>query len=472
MDLREYINVLRRRWRFVVACALLGLAAAVVVTTLTPRTYTAKAQLFIATIDKDSTNAYAGGLFTQQRVKSYTQIANSPPVLTKVISRLDLDTTPEHLAKKISARAPLDTTLIDIRVQDRSATRAQAIADETAAEFTKYIDTIEKSSPDAPPLVKASVVGDPEAPSAPTSPRPPLNLAIGLLAGVVVGVAGAVLRHSLDTTLRSAGDVRRCLGLTTVGALPKPHRGHARAGHPVGTTRRDEALSQLRTRLLFSTDGRMPSSVLVTSTVSGEGRTETALDLASNVARAGRRVVLIEADLRRPRLAETLGLHDRAGLTDVVTGGVALDDALQWCGDGPIRVLTSGAPPPDPSALLSSPHMTQLLRTLKADADLVVVDSPPLLAFADGAILASEAEGVLLVTRIGKTRYDLVRRALDNLTAVRAQVLGAVLTGTPPERRVGRHPDRAAKQRSGAPLPRHQPSSAPAGIRDPAGHRW
>jgi non-specific protein-tyrosine kinase len=471
MDLREYIDVLRQRWRFVMVCVLLGLAAAVAVTVLTPRTYTAKAQLFIATSDKDSAEAYAGGLFTQQRVKSYTKIANSQAILDDVISRLDLNTTPEQLAKKVSAQAPLDTTLVDIRVQDRSAARAQAIADETATEFTRYIDSIEKSSADAPPLVKASVVGAPEPPSAPTSPRPALNLTIGLLAGAVVGMSGAVLRHSLDTTVRSAGDVRRRLGLTTVCALPKPHRRRTYTGTPAGTTQRDEAVSQLRTRLRFSSKGCMPSSLLVTSSLHGEGRTETAIDLATNVARTGRRVVLVEGDLRRPRLADALGLRKTVGLTDVVTGEVRLDDALQSCEAGPIRVLASGAPPPDPGSMLSSRYMTQLLRTLEADADLVVVDSPPLLPFADASILASETEGLLFVIRSGGIRYDLVRRALDSLAAVRGHVLGAVLTGTPAEKVTGRHPRGVAAQRGGAPAPEHQPPPVPADIRDPAGHR-
>lgn len=377
MDLREFIDVLRRRWRFVAVCVLLGLGAAVAVTAVTPRTYTGQAQLFVATNDKDSSNAYAGGLFTQQRVKSYTKIANSPAVLEGVIAKLNLNTTPEQLAKKISAQAPLDTTLVDIRVQERSAARAQAIADETAVQFTQYIDNIETASTDAPPLVKASVIGDPGPPSSPTSPRPALNLAIGLLCGLVVGTAGAVLRQSLDATVRSASDVRRRLGITVLGALPKPPRRHAHSGQVVGTTSRDESLSQLTTRLRFSSDGRMPSSLLITSTLPAEGRTETAIGLAANVARTGRRVVLVEGDLRRPRLARALDLLDTPGLTDVVNGEAELDVALQSWGNGLMRVLPGGTPPPDPSALLPSPYMTHLLRTLEADADLVVVDSPP-----------------------------------------------------------------------------------------------
>ncbi|WP_338784563.1 polysaccharide biosynthesis tyrosine autokinase [Streptomyces sp. DG1A-41] len=467
MDLREYVEVLRRRWRFVVVCVLLGLAAAVAVTALMPRTYTAKAQLFIATTDNDSANAYAGGLFTQQRVKSYTQIANSPAVLGGVIGRLDLNMTPEQLAKKISAQAPLDTTLVDIKVQDRSATRAQAIADETAAQFTRYIDSIEKASADEPALVKASVLGTPDPPTAPASPRPALNVAIGLFGGIIVGVTGAVLRNSLDTTVRSAGDVRRRLDVPTLGALPKPARRRAGTGHGHGGVRRDEALSQLRTRLCLPRDG-MPSSLLVSSALHGEGRTDTAIGLAANVARTGRRVVLVEGDLRRPRLAATLGLREGPGLTDVVTGGAALSQALQPWEAGHLRVLPSGTPPPDVTAVLSSRYLRQLLRTLEAEADLVVLDSPPMLPFADAAILAGDTEAALLVVRLGRSKYDQVRRALESLASVGARTLGAVVTAAPPDRHTGPHPSHAP-QRHRAPEPETRTAPAADGVRAPAG---
>ncbi|MFF5493583.1 Wzz/FepE/Etk N-terminal domain-containing protein [Streptomyces aquilus] len=452
MDLREYLDVLRRRWHFVVACVLLGLAAAAAVTVLMPRTYTAKAQLFIATTDQNSANAYTGSLFTQQRIKSYTRIANSPAVLGGVISRLGLDTTPEQLAGKVSAQAPLDTTLIDIRVKDRSPTRAQAIADETAVQFTQYIGSIEKASANAPAVVKASVVGNPGPPAHPTSPRPELNLAIGLVAGAVVGVTGAVIRHSSDGTIRSEADVRGRLGMIPVGALPKPRRRERNQDHRLGADQRDEALSRLRTRLR-SPDGGMPRSVLVASAEHQEGRTATALDLAVNVARTDRRVVLVEGDLRRPGLARTLGLRNGPGLTDVVTGGAALHDALQNWPNGPIRILTAGTPASDPSTLLSARHMRQLLRALEADADLVVLDCPPLEPFADAAILASEAEAVLFVIRRGQSRYRLVQRALDSLAAVDAHIIGAVVTAVPADRRMGGHqPTRTRDDTAPAPV--------------------
>lgn len=468
MDLREYVDVLRRRWRFVVVCVLLGAAAAVAVTAVMPRTYTAKAQLFIATNDRNSADAYAGGLFTQQRVKSYTKIANSPAILGGVIDELGLDTTPQQLADKITAQAPLDTTLVDIKVTDRSPSRAQAIADETAARFTQYIDSIETASATAPPVVKASVVGNPEPPTSPTSPRPALNAAIGLLAGTVVGLTGAVLRNSLDTAVRSADDLRSRLGVTTLGVLPKPAPRTPRFGPQGGRTRHGEAVSRLRTRLRLPHG--MPSSLLVTSAVHGEGKADTALDLAVDVARTGRRVVLVEADLRRPRLAATLGLRDAPGLTDVVTGRAPLSEAVQTWEAGGLSVLAGGTLAADPAALLSSRHLKQLLRALEADADLVVLDSPPLLPFADGAILAAEVEAVLLVVRAGRTRYDQVRGALESLAAVGARTLGAVVTAAPSDRRGGPRRSPATAQRNAAPASADREAPAHDAVRTPAGH--
>ncbi|CAL9616984.1 Wzz/FepE/Etk N-terminal domain-containing protein [Streptomyces sp. enrichment culture] len=428
MDFHDYLDVLRRRWRFVTVCVLLGLAAAVAATALMPRTYTATAQLFIATSGQSSGDAYEGGLFTQQRVKSYTRVVTSPSVLQGVISALDLKTTPGRLAEKISAQAPLDTTLVDIQVTDPSPTRAQAIADETAQQFTRYIATIEGSSAGVPPLVKASVVGGSQPPTDPTSPRPELNVAIGLLGGAIVGVAGAVLRHTLDRTLRSPGDIRSRLGLTTLGTLPPPE-GRRRGAPPTGTTRRAEALSQLSTRLRFASDAGLPRSLLIASALPGEGRTRTALDVATSVARTGGRVVLVEADLRRPRLGAELDLAPSPGLTGVLTGTAAPHSALVQWRPGHLRVLPAGPAHPDPYPLLSGRRLTEVLRTLEADADLVVVDSPPLLPFADGAAVGSVAHGVLFVVRADRTPREEALRALDTLAAVHAEVLGAVLTG-------------------------------------------
>jgi non-specific protein-tyrosine kinase len=256
-----------------------------------------------------------------------------------------------------------------------------------------------------------------------------------------------VVRQSLDTRLRSGRDIETHLGLATVGTLPPPDPSRPDPGPSAGATPRTETLNQFRTRLIFGAGGSLPSSLLVTSALPNEGRTRTAIDLATSVARTGQNVILLEADLRRPCLAEELGLRNGPGLIGLLSGRTALYDALENWDDGRIRVLQCGPVPADPNTLLSTPDMTRLLRALESDADLVVVDSPPLLPYADGAALASMTEGALFVVRAGKTHRDDACRALDTLSAVHTRVLGAVLTATPLGKRPRREPEQPDRTR-------------------------
>ncbi|MDH6108523.1 capsular exopolysaccharide synthesis family protein [Kitasatospora sp. MAP12-15] len=436
MDLRDYARVLRERWRFVVACVLVFVAAAAAAVALTPRSYSAHARLFVATSDVSSANAYQGGLFSEERVKSYTQIVNSPPVIDGVINALHLHSTPSQLAGKISATAPLDTVLVDIKVTDSSPQQAQAIANETAVQFTQFVAQIEQTSPGGgATLVKVSAVGPSTAPTSPTSPQPALYLGIGLAAGLAVGVSGAILRASLDTRMRTRDDVRRELGLPTLGAVSADPalRGRSPVADPRGS-RRAEDLGQLRTALRYAAGEQPPRAVVLASALPGEGRTTMAVDLALSYAQTGRRIVLVESDLREPRLAEYLGLASQPGLTELLTAAATPGEAVQDWGGGLLQVVTAGGLPAEPGELLAGADLRALLNVLQERADLVLLDSPPLLPFTDAALLAAEAGHALLVVRSGVTHQAGARRALESLRAVDTRVLGAVLTAVPRSR--------------------------------------
>jgi non-specific protein-tyrosine kinase len=187
----------------------------------------------------------------------------------------------------------------------------------------------------------------------------------------------------------------------------------------------------LRTNLQFVDIEHHLSSVVVTSAVIGEGKSTTACNLALALAEAGSRVVLVEGDLRRPRVDEYLGLERAVGLTNVLLGEVALEDALQPFGANRLQVLPSGPLPPNPSELLGSSAMQSLLDRLEQVADLVVIDAPPLLPVADASVLGALASGVLLVVDASKTRRDAVRHAADQVRSVGGTLLGAVLTQLP-----------------------------------------
>lgn len=435
MELGDYVRILRKRWLSVLVITLLGLAAAAAATLLATPQYQATTQLFVSTQSGDSgSDLLQGGNFAQARVQSYADIATSQTVLAPVISSLDLATTPSALARRVEAVAPSGTVLIDITVTDPSPERAAAIADAVTSSLTDVVGRLEQPlGGTTQPPVRISRTADAAVPSTPSSPHQVLNLAVGLLLGLGGGVVLVVLREVLDTRLRSEEDLA-ALSVPLLAGIP---RDEAARGRPLAVVDDPhgplaESYRHLRTNLQFTTASSGAKSVLVTSTLESEGKSTTAVNLALALADAGARVVLVDADLRRPALARYLGLEGGVGLTTVLVGRAHVDDVLQpWGTTSRLLVLPAGQVPPNPSELLGSEQMTKLVRELEGRFDIVVIDGAPLLPVTDSAVLAEVAGGVLLVVRSGSTRRPLVARALAALTAVDAKVLGVALTMLP-----------------------------------------
>jgi non-specific protein-tyrosine kinase len=434
VDLRDYVRLLRIRKALIITCILLGLAAAAGVTLLATPIYEARARLFVSTDDSSGVGAaYTGSLFTQQRVKSYTSIIDSPPVATAVIDELGLSLTPEELAAKVSASAPLDTVLLNVSVRDPAPVVAQRIANSVAENFIKVINQLERADTSGKSLVQVSVVNPAPLPGAPVSPRKQLNLALGLLVGLAVGVGSAVAKETLDQSVKGVEDMQDAFGLPTLAVIAhdpqaknKPLISQLSSDSP-----RSESFRQLRTNLQFVNVDQRPRSIVITSAVPEEGKSTTACNLAISLARAGVPVILLEGDLRRPKVGDYLGLASGAGLTDVIIGRATIDDVLQpWGTDGQLFVMLSGPRPPNPSELLGSRHMSDLLAELERRA-LVIIDAPPLLPVTDAAILAAEASGALLVVAAKRTRRDQLRQALENLNSVGAHVFGGIFNMAP-----------------------------------------
>jgi capsular exopolysaccharide synthesis family protein len=269
--------------------------------------------------------------------------------------------------------------------------------------------------------------------STPVEPRPLFVMSLALALGLVVGVSLAVLRETLDNSIRSVEILKSASGAAVLGVIaydetakqsPLIVESHSRS-------MRAEAFRQLRTNLQF-VDVDNPIKVLVvTSSVAEEGKSSTATNLAVSFAAAGQKVLLIEGDLRRPRVAEYLGLDASVGLTNVLAGQVAVDEVLQTWGRGGLTVLPSGSIPPNPSELLGSRNMSDLLVSLRKTFQVIIIDSPPLLPVTDAAIVAAKADGAILVVRYGLTKRQQVSAAVDALKAVDARVLGTLLNRTP-----------------------------------------
>jgi non-specific protein-tyrosine kinase len=435
VDLRDYLRVLRKRWRLVTACLVLGAAVAAAITWNTTPKYKASTQLFVSARDSGSDlNGLAqGGQFTQQRVQSYAKIVNSPEVAAAAASALDGELSAEQIAGETSASAPLNTVLINVQVLDTSPSRAQAVANAMSDAFARFISDLETPVGASDSPVKVSVVKRADLPMSPVTPNRPLNIALGCLIGLAAGVGIAVLRETLDTSIKDASQVQR-ERLTPLGSIAydKGARKRPLIVHVDPHSPRAEAFRQLRTNLQFVDVDRPPRSIVITSSVPNEGKTTTATNLAIALAQSGVRVLLIEADLRRPLVAHYLGIEGAAGLTSVLIGRAQLSDVVQrWGENGDLHVLSSGPMPPNPSELLGSKGMADLIREAELSYDLVLIDAPPLLPVTDAAVVSAAVSGAILVVRHGHTRREQLAKAADSLRAVDANILGAVMTMTP-----------------------------------------
>ncbi len=274
-----------------------------------------------------------------------------------------------------------------------------------------------------------------QAPSTPSSPRPLLNTIIAALVGVLLGVGGVLLVDYLDDSPHSPEHLATELGAPIFATLPRVVRKKGQLPEMVVNPHSDaaEAYRILRTSIRFANVDSPIRSLVVTSSTTGEGKTTTASNLAVTFAQAGVRVVLIDADLRRPNVHEVFDLDNSVGLTSVLYS----QREIQW-GDvlqpGPVprlHVLTAGPLPPNPAELLSSRRMSRVMDHLRGWAELIIVDAPPLLAVADPVVLALMVDAVLLVTDVENSSVHSMQRSRESLASVGAKISGIVLNKVP-----------------------------------------
>ncbi|WAH95904.1 polysaccharide biosynthesis tyrosine autokinase [Arthrobacter sp. MMS18-M83] len=437
MELSDYLRVLRRNWVTMVACLLLGLMVAAVASLVVKPTYTSQTKLFVAIQSSGSVSELQqGNTFSQARVQSYVETVSTPAVLQPAIDSLGLQITPVELSKRIKASSDLNTVIITITAADTSPAQAAAIAQAVSDSLISAIDKIESpATKGATSPVRLSVVTPAAAPTEPSAPDTRLYLVLGAVCGLALGAGVAVLRATLDTKVRGENDLRRITQAAILGgisydgdATKKPLLTQAAAQSP-----RAESFRQIRTNLQFAHVSHASKAVLFTSSLPGEGKTTTATNLAIAIAQSGQSVVLIDADLRRPRVDEYLGLERNAGLTTALIGQADVDDLLQPWGEDNLYVLTSGQIPPNPSELLGSDAMKTLITRLEHAFDAVIIDAPPLLPVTDAAVLAQQVGGVVLVIGSTKVKSPDLQKSIAALEMVQADLLGVVLNLLPPK---------------------------------------
>ncbi|MET1033698.1 MAG: polysaccharide biosynthesis tyrosine autokinase [Arthrobacter sp.] len=442
-DLRQYLTVARTYWRGIAAILLGTILLAFVWTLTQPKIYEAASSGMVVTAGADNIGtALAGDSLAKSKATSYKSIAQSRPVALKVQSELGLELTPDVLLGQIAVEVPTATAEIRVKAQSTDPAAAQDLADAWVEALAEQVSDIESSAMDAGSAgaaVQVAPLGRAALPTEPVSPNTRLALALGGVVGLALGLGYALLRNHLDRRVRSAEAVER-LGSSVVGTIPSDARlATGRQVVESGSLNHDdreshafsESLRELRTNLSYMDVDNPPRIIVITSSVPGEGKSSISANLAVAIAATGRETILIDGDLRRPVLSDIFGLPSGGGLTDVLSGMADIDDVLQPYGPVPsLSLLAAGRIPPNPSELLGSRAMKNLLRQLSETA-VVLIDAPPLLPVTDAAILTKSADGALVTVKAGSTTIDELGKALDNLRKVDAHVLGAILNQVP-----------------------------------------
>lgn len=434
MNLQDFVKLLRARWVTVCVTAAVTVLGAVAVTLLTTPLYQASTRLFVSTSAGASlSDAYQGNRFSQERVISYAELLKGETLAQRTVDKLGLDMSAQALHQKVTASAKLDTVLINVQVLDESPLRARDIANTLSDEFVVMVRELETPEDGARPDARVVVEQRASIPDSPVVPKTTRNIAVGLALGIALGIGLAVVRDLLDNTVKSREALEEITGTGIVGSIPldKERRKQAAISYDADNSPIAEAFRKLRTNLQFLAVDNPPRVIVVTSSTPSEGKSTTAINTALALAEAEHNVVLIDGDMRRPTLHKHLDLVQPVGFSTVLSGSASLDDALQTTRYPGLTVLTSGAIPPNPSELLGSLAAKKLLNELRAKFDYVIVDSTPLLAVTDAAILAAAADGVLVMARFGQTKREQLTHAVESLRDVGASLLGAVFTMTP-----------------------------------------
>ncbi len=434
MSLQDFARLLRTRWRTVAATAILTLLVTVAIIMLTTPLYQASTRLFVSTTGGvTASERYQGNQLSQERVLSYTELLKGETLAQRTIDELDLDMTAATLRAKVQATSKLDTVLISVTVLDPSPVRARDIANALSDEFVVMVKELETPIPGSRPDARVVVEQRASVPEKPVVPKKVRNLVLGLALGLALGVSFAVLRDLFDNTIKSRETLENITGVGLVGTIPMDKE---RPNEPAISFENDnsaiaEAFRKLRTNLQFLSVDHPPRVIVVISSSPSEGKSTTAINIALALAEAGRNVALVDGDMRRPSLHKYLELVGSVGFSTVLSGGASLSEVLQTTKFPNLTVLAAGPTPPNPSELLASIAAKKVVDDLRSQFDYVIVDSAPLLAVTDGAVLTTHCDGALMLAKFGATKREPLMHAIGNLRDVGAKLLGSVFTMAP-----------------------------------------
>lgn len=427
MTVLDFLRLTRANLLLLLATTLAGLLLAFGVLLVQPKTYTSSSTGFVTTSGSSSLgDVLNGDVAAQNKASAYLPLIASRSVAEKIAQNSELGLAPGDVAGRLSASVVPDSALIKVDATADDPQKAAELANSALQATADVVKDLEGSS--SP--VRVVPLEDAQVPGAPSSPSTRNYLLAGGLVGLLAGYAVALLRKVSDVRIRTSHEVEELTDAGVLGILPKSPSLKGDNRGDVEDDAASEAVRQLRTNLRFVSVDDPPRCVVVTSPNPGEGKSTVTTAIANSFAHAGEPTVIVDADLRRPTVSGVFGVDGSVGLTQVLSGQVTLEDALQQVPGSSLMVLPAGRIPPNPSELVGSQKMKHVLADLRRSY-MVFVDAPPVLPVTDASLLAVAADGAIMVVEVGGSRKEQVDLAASMLRRVSATLLGSVLNLAP-----------------------------------------
>lgn len=428
MTILDVVRMLRVNLKILLAGLAIGALLGFGYTLLQPKVYASTATGYVTVGDGAGIgDVISGSTAAKEKASAYLAFVNSGPVADEIVAaNPDLNLTRGQVQGNLTATVDANSALIRVSATGNTPQAAQALANSSLEAVAKVANSLEGSS-----TVRVIPLEDATVSSTPVSPDTKKLTGMGAIAGFALVLAVIFLRRTIDTKLRTREDATKATDAGILGVLPisdeltEENILHSDSDHVS-----QEAIRQMRTNLRFVNVDNPPKSLIVTSAEPGEGKSTVSTSIARALADAGEPVIIIDADLRRPTIAKKFKIDSKVGLTQVLAGQVELADAVRQFEDTQLFILPAGRIPPNPSELLGSDKMRQLITELSGEFT-VIVDVPPVLPVTDAALLSTAVDGVVLVGSVGKTRKENLAEAAANLRKVSANLLGVVINRAP-----------------------------------------
>lgn len=404
---------------------------------VTKPTYTATTKTFATYSDVTGTSESYSTLgsaasYINTQVKSYPTLVKTEAVLKPVIEQLRLDTSVNSLSGAITATNPDNTAFIDITVNSGNAQESANIANAVASSFQNVVQTSlyadAKQSPITITVVQAAMI-----PSKPSSPNVALTLIIAFILGIIVAIVAALLKNLFTRKIQDDSELTTYINAPTLGRIPEDEAVNSNASviisEPGSSVAEDYRRICTNLSFIAPISGTNSRLVVVSAVGANEGKTTTAVNVATALAETGSAVLLIDADLRNPWVAKKLDIDGSAGLAHVLSGQASVKDVVQRFWKANLHIMPAGPKPPNAAQLLNSPIMSELINNALHQYDYVIIDTAPLVVANDGALFAKQGGGLVMVSRRGVTLKKQLSETAAELANLNVDVTGFVFNG-------------------------------------------